>query len=218
MWNFWKCTWCFSKIEMKIRKNGDFFFNMCTRQKSDWLLIINQAACSWLIRWGWGMAALDGSQCWPSDYENDFMKTRDVKVSTKWWRDGSQTHWYGGSGTGLVQVNYILSMMTLFLQVYKGHLARKSWFNFTFMVRLIKQHNFLYTVSELYAIHILMYLYVVTVCNDLTDGHIDGLVQKRHNSSALAMDLYFSCTKSTIYCFIHWSSLLLMLCAVHYSI
>ena len=28
------------------------------------------------------------------------IKTRDVKVSTKQWRDGSQTQWYGGSGTG----------------------------------------------------------------------------------------------------------------------
>ena len=29
-----------------------------------------------------------------------FVKVRDVKVSTKRWRDGSQTQRYGGSGTG----------------------------------------------------------------------------------------------------------------------
>ena len=28
------------------------------------------------------------------------VKARDVKVSTKRWRDGSQTQRYGGSGTG----------------------------------------------------------------------------------------------------------------------
>ena len=28
------------------------------------------------------------------------VKARDVKVSTKQWRDGSQTQRYGGSGTG----------------------------------------------------------------------------------------------------------------------
>ena len=31
---------------------------------------------------------------------DELAKTRDVKVSTKRWRDGSQTQRYGGSGTG----------------------------------------------------------------------------------------------------------------------
>ena len=31
------------------------------------------------------------------------------------------------------------------------------------------------------------------------DAHFDGLLQERHNSSALAMELCFSCTNPSIY-------------------
>ena len=35
------------------------------------------------------------------------VKARDVKVSTKRWRDGSQTQRYGGSGKGYTKVGHI---------------------------------------------------------------------------------------------------------------
>ena len=43
-----------------------------------------------------------------------------------------------------------------------------------------------------------------------SQNNIDGLVQERRNSSALAMELHLSCTKALIYCdalgikTIHW--------------
>ena len=61
--------------------------------------ITNSSVQVWLLGGGWGGGGGGGGIIIGKSFDK-LAKPRDVNVSTKRWRDGSQTQRYGGSSTG----------------------------------------------------------------------------------------------------------------------